>query len=156
LLQTFGGTIDRKSSENHVISVLTTRPPAMGNLHAGIVKAMLYRVVTAEFCFPPSKRPPNRHNIVAKMVCELSATCLENSRMVATESLSVWWPLGGRPRKSCDQCAHNKTSCDGESPCGNCKSNAISCGPALCWQWPTTSLRAYLGMTSGSISRNLC
>jgi hypothetical protein len=34
----------------------------------------------------------------------------------------------GRPRKSCDQCAHNKTSRDGESPCGNCKSNAISCG----------------------------
>ncbi|KAE8370813.1 hypothetical protein BDV27DRAFT_119079 [Aspergillus caelatus] len=34
----------------------------------------------------------------------------------------------GKPRKSCDQCADKKTSCDGESPCGNCKSNAIKCG----------------------------
>ncbi|KAJ5192505.1 hypothetical protein N7449_008647 [Penicillium cf. viridicatum] len=33
----------------------------------------------------------------------------------------------GKPRKSCDQCARNKTSCDTMSPCGYCKNNALSC-----------------------------
>ncbi|CAG8250630.1 unnamed protein product [Penicillium salamii] len=33
----------------------------------------------------------------------------------------------GTPRKSCDECARNKTSCDRKSPCGYCKNNALSC-----------------------------
>lgn len=48
----------------------------------------------------------------------------------------------GKPRKSCDQCALIKTSCDGESPCGNCEANGRSC------DYNRTRLSSQEGVTS--------